>query len=178
MTGDIQAERDSETLQSCHTELVDLAHGDRVYVTIKCVNKVELATTLVSRSVTIYLSPPSSTHAFVHFLPVSRESTSIIDPLSREKAWQSNASILQMEWNSFEDRSHITSFKYRIHSDGEIVMDWMAVGFKDTISNVNLKLKSGRTYTAEVKAVNGGGLSSPSVQSSLTVATEPPALSG
>ncbi|KAH3708873.1 uncharacterized protein LOC127857111 [Dreissena polymorpha] len=178
VTGDIQAERDSETLQACHTELVDLAHGHRVYVTIKCVNKVELATTLVSRSVTIYLSPPSSTHAFVHFLPVSQKSSSIIDPLSREKAWQSNASILQMEWNSFEDHSHITSFKYRIHSDGEIVLDGMAVGFKDTISNVNLKLKSGRTYTAEVKAVNGGGLSSPNVQSSLTVASEPPALSG
>ncbi|KAH3708854.1 hypothetical protein DPMN_068313 [Dreissena polymorpha] len=83
-----------------------------------------------------------------------------------------------MEWDKVEDLSQITSYIYRFHSDGEIVMDWMDVGLKVTISNVNLKLKSGRTYTAEVKAVNGGGFNSSRVHSSLIIVSEPPVLTG
>ncbi|KAH3708755.1 hypothetical protein DPMN_068214 [Dreissena polymorpha] len=86
--------------------------------------------------------------------------------------------MLQLEWINFEDRSLITSYRYRIHSNGKIVVDWMDAGFKDTISYLNLKLMSGQTYTAEVKAVNGGYFNSSSVQSSLVLVSEPPALSG
>ncbi|KAH3708866.1 hypothetical protein DPMN_068325 [Dreissena polymorpha] len=178
LTDDIQAEKDSDTLQSFHFDRKYLHHGDKVYVTVTCVNKVELATIVLSNPVTIYLDPPSSAHAFVNFMPVSQESTSMSDSLFGEPVWQSNSNILHMEWDNFEDRSQITSYRYRILSNGEIVVDWMDSGLKNTISNFHLNLMSGQTYNAEVKALNGGDLNSSSIQSSLVLVSEPPALSG
>ncbi|KAH3708716.1 hypothetical protein DPMN_068175 [Dreissena polymorpha] len=83
-----------------------------------------------------------------------------------------------MELNNFEDPSEITSFSYRIQSNGDIVVDWTDADRKDTFSNEHLKLKSGQIYTTEVHAVNGGGFTSFSVNSSLIVASDPPALTG
>ncbi|KAH3802452.1 hypothetical protein DPMN_156129 [Dreissena polymorpha] len=99
-------------------------------------------------------------------------------PLSAQSSAQSNASILQMEWNNFKDPSEITSYRYRIQSNGDIVVDWTDAGLKDMCSNEHLKLTSGETYTAEIQAVNGGGFASSVVKSSLIVASEPPALTG
>ncbi|KAH3799715.1 hypothetical protein DPMN_153327 [Dreissena polymorpha] len=98
--------------------------------------------------------------------------------LSAQPSAQSNSSILQMEWDNFEDSSEITSYSYRIQSNGEIVVDWTDAGLKDMFSNEHLKLKSGQTYTTEVHAENGGGFTSSGVKSSLIVASEPPALTG
>ncbi|KAH3799520.1 hypothetical protein DPMN_153130 [Dreissena polymorpha] len=145
---------------------------------VKCVNKVEIATTLVSRQVIIYLKPPNNAQAFVRFLPSGQESFSMTGQLSAQSSAQSNSSLLQMEWNNFEDCSEITSYSYRIQSNGEVVVDWTDAGLKDMFSNEHLKLKSGQTYTTEVHAVNGGGFTSSGVKSSLIVASEPPALTG
>ncbi|KAH3799701.1 hypothetical protein DPMN_153313 [Dreissena polymorpha] len=99
-------------------------------------------------------------------------------PLSVQSPAQSNSSVLQMECNNFEDPSEITSYSYRIQSNGEIVVDWTDAGIKDMFSNEHLQLKSGQTYTTEVHALNGGGFTSSDVKSSLIVALEPPELTG
>ncbi|XP_052220285.1 uncharacterized protein LOC127837360 isoform X3 [Dreissena polymorpha] len=178
LSADIHEERDSDTLQFCATDIPNLFHGDRVFVTVKCVNKVEIATTLVSRPVIIYLEPPNNSEAFVRFLPSGQESFSMTGPLSVQSPAQSNSSVLQMECNNFEDPSEITSYSYRIQSNGEIVVDWTDAGIKDMFSNEHLQLKSGQTYTTEVHALNGGGFTSSDVKSSLIVALEPPELTG
>ncbi|KAH3802480.1 hypothetical protein DPMN_156158 [Dreissena polymorpha] len=178
LSADKQAEKDSDTSQYCQSDILNLSHGDRVFVTVKCVNKVEIATTSVSRPVIIYLEPPNNSQAFVRFVPRSKDSFSMTAPLSAQSSAQSNSSIVQMEWNNFEDPSEITSYRYRIQSNGDIVVDWTDAGLKDMCSNEHLKLTSGETYTAEIQAVNGGGFASSGVKSSLIVASEPPALTG
>ncbi|XP_052249682.1 uncharacterized protein LOC127857316 [Dreissena polymorpha] len=174
----IRPESESNSITGCKFEELDLIHASTVYVTVKCVNNVELASFAFSGPVTIYLEVPSSAQAYVSFIPVSEQSVPTTETVNNNPIAQYNKSTIQFEWNDFMDDAQILSYQYRVLQDGLVIVDWSTVIFKNMASINNLALVSGNVYTAEVKAMNAGNLSSSNVKSSLLVSSEPPKLTG
>ncbi|WAR31711.1 hypothetical protein MAR_034253 [Mya arenaria] len=68
----------ADTLSSCESNLLQLKHGDKVYVNIKCVNNVELATTTTVASNTVSMDFITSNQVTVNILPVNEGSPMLV----------------------------------------------------------------------------------------------------
>ncbi|XP_052790278.1 uncharacterized protein LOC128224473 isoform X2 [Mya arenaria] len=63
----------TDTLTSCESNLLQFNHSDKVYVNIKCVNNVELATTTTVASNTVSMDFITSNQVTVNILPVNED---------------------------------------------------------------------------------------------------------
>ena len=160
-----------------------MTHGRKLYVNIKCINKVELATVEVPEPVTVIVESPEAHTAQLQFIPfLSHQSSALAfqnyDNSIPNAAIQSNQSRLQFCWTGFEDSSGVDHYEYRLTSQIDSHKDWTSTGDKTLVTVDNLELSNGETYTAEVRAVNRGNFRSEIVNATILVDNREPALTG
>ena len=147
--------------------------GDKMYVNIKCVNNIEMATIITTEPIVISIDAPSIDEAKVTFVPTSKFTTS-----EYEDAIQPNQSFVQFSWEGFSDNSGISNYEYRLFSRTGNLIDWTDTASKDFISLSALSLDNSESYVAEVRAINLGQLRSENVSSTLLIMDQGPQLTG
>ena len=163
------------------TEQLRVHHGDKLFVNVKCINRVEHATDKVSDPVIISTKAPNSSQAKLTFLP---QSTARELPLSSattgniELAVQSNRSCLAFNWKGFEDSAGINHYEYRLSSNNKHLTGWTNVETRQFVTLNTLSLNNGQTYTAEVHAVSSGNHISTAVSSVILIDSRQPQLTG
>ncbi|WAR31804.1 hypothetical protein MAR_034346 [Mya arenaria] len=175
----IQDQWYADTLSSCESNLLQLKHGDKVWVNINCVNNVELATTKTVASNTVSMDFISSNQATVNILPVNEGLISTIPISVGQTKIQSNTSFVQISWSEFEDTSGITFYEYCISDDrNTTIVEWTNVHLKTVATARGLTLHNTETLKVHVRATNTGQHTSEAVYASLFTISQPPALSG
>lgn len=153
-------------------------HGGKIYANVKCVNNVEYSSVQVSDPIIVSVEEPSVKETQLRFTLQSQSSTKESESWGRSRPVQSNTTSLQLTWGGFWDSSGITGFEYRLLSNNESLIDWMKAGLKKTVSVNTTRLEDGQVYTAEVCAINMGGLRSEAVSSEILVDSRAPGLTG
>ncbi|XP_053376618.1 uncharacterized protein LOC123534121 [Mercenaria mercenaria] len=91
---DIQQTWLSQYETSCVSQKFPSFHGDVIYVTVKCVNNVELATESSTQSLIVSIKNPTTDKAKLMFIPVNNEASLYTSPKNEHLAIQSNTSCL------------------------------------------------------------------------------------
>ncbi|WAR31701.1 hypothetical protein MAR_034243 [Mya arenaria] len=169
----------ADTLSSCESNLLQLNHGEKVYVNINCVNNVELATTTTVASNTVSMDFITSNQATVNILPVNEGLISSIPLTVGPTKIQSNTSMVQISWSGFEDISGIDFYEYCISDDrNATIVDWTNVHLKTVATARGLTLHNTETLNVHVRATNTGQHRGEAVNASLFTISQPPVLSG
>lgn len=166
----------AESTANCDSALISALHGDKLYMTVTCVNGVELHTS-VSGAVTVSFLPPAVNQAKANFIPENQRSPIYIASESNAQSVQSNSTCLRIGWEGFRDVSDIDRYEYRLKEDTHLIRDWSSSGLHDVVTVDGLKLSFNRHYTADVRAVNRAGYTSDVVSSAILV-TDGPLLTG
>ncbi|WAR31809.1 hypothetical protein MAR_034351 [Mya arenaria] len=178
-TENVQDQWYADTLSSCESNLLQLQHGDRVWVNINCVNNVELATTKAVASNIVSTDFITSNQMTVNILPVNEGLISTIPISVGQTKIQSNTSFVQISWSDFEDTSGINFYEYCISDDrNATIVDWTNVHLKTVATARGLTLHNTETLNAHVRATNSGQHRGEAVHASLITISQPPALSG
>ena len=164
------------------TRNITILHERKLFVSIKCINNVELETIYVAEPVTLALESPESSLADLQFIPYDVHQMPIVSKVHSNgfdtEAIQSSRSRLSFHWMGFEDQVGIDRYEYRVTSEKTSLNDWTSVGKRTLVTLDNLKLLNGEVYTAEVRAVNKGDLRSNPVNTTLLVDSQLPGLTG
>ena len=168
----------SNSIIHCQSPALNLEHGKRVYVTIRCVNDVELVTEISSDPVVIVKHPPNTDQAKVSFLKLGEEShQGNSGTISETFSIQTNDSHIQFQWSGFLDASRIKYYEYRLLHENKPLIDWSSSGTKTMATVSGHPFASGNTYTAEVRAYNDK-YDSKVVEGKLLIYKDKPTLSG
>ncbi|XP_052791570.1 uncharacterized protein LOC128225701 [Mya arenaria] len=175
----IQDQWYADNQSSCESTLLQLKHGDKVYVNIKCVNNVELATTTTVASNTLSINFTKSNDVTVKIIPVNEAPFSTIPITVAPTKIQSNKSLVQISWSEFKHTSGIDYYEYCISDErNTIIVDWTNVQLKTVASAHGLILNNAEKMNVSVRATNTGQYTSEAVNASLFTISEPSALSG
>ncbi|KAL4218455.1 hypothetical protein ACF0H5_023190 [Mactra antiquata] len=173
----IQTKWKAHTDASCTSNNLYLNHGQRVYVTVRCVNEIQLFVTTSSTPVIISFQKPGVDSAEVDVVPLNQISPVYTPTLNTALSVQSNKSCIELKWSKFHDLSDIEFYEYRVTQNGETIVDWARCIKPYMTMNCNVMMGDGR-YMAEVRAVNTGGYMSDSVSTQFVVASTEPKLTG
>jgi len=159
---------------------LNLTHGVTVFVTVKCVNKIELASTVSSSPVYISLDKPQAKTAVVDVDPITVTSQhDIFSGVASTVEVQSNQSCLQFHWDGFEDVSPITGYGYEIlDSFNNSYTGWTDAGYRTMVTKCGLPLSSGQSVVADVRAINSGCHWSDTITKSILISATHPPLTG
>ncbi|KAL4218457.1 hypothetical protein ACF0H5_023192 [Mactra antiquata] len=173
----IQTKWRTQTDASCTSDNLFLNHGQRVYVTVRCVNEIQLFVTTSSTPVSISFQKPGVDSAEVDVVPLNQISPVYTPTLNTALSVQSNKSCIELKWSKFHDLSDIEFYEYRVTQNGATIVDWTRCIKPYMTMNCNVMMGDGR-YMAEVRAVNTGGYISDSVSTQFVVASTDPKLTG
>jgi len=179
-TDDVKSTWVSANIERCKAPGLNLAHGKTVFVTVKCVNNIELANTVTTPPVFISLNKPKAKTAALDIdsITVTSQLDIFHDAASRLEV-QSNQSCLQFHWDGFEDVSPITGYGYEIlDSYNNSLTGWTDAGYRTMVTQCSLPLTNGKSFVADVRAVNAGGHSSDMVSKSILISSTTPQLTG
>ena len=157
-----------------------LTHGMTVYVTIKCVNNIELASTVSSSPVYISLDKPRANTASLEIDPITVTAQhDYFTGVAATVEVQSNQSCLQFHWDGFEDVSPIIGYGYEIlDSYNNSLTGWTEAGYRTMVTKCGLPLSSCQSAVADVRAVNSGDHWSDTISTSILIASTSPRLTG
>ena len=170
----------TDTIGSCYSNGLNLTHGMVIYVTVKCVNVVELATAISSDPFYISLEKPITRNAYVEFTPLSMNSTQDFFPdVAPSANIQSNQTCVQFHWHGFEDASPIMRYDFELFDiTNNTIMDWTYVGNRTAVSKCGLGLSSADSVIARVRATNSGSHESDPISTPIIISATSPRLSG
>ncbi|XP_060552014.1 uncharacterized protein LOC132713433 isoform X3 [Ruditapes philippinarum] len=170
---DISVMHLSDSKQSCTFDQLNLEHGDNVYVSVKCINNVELGSDIVSDKIVISSKAPDVSQAIVR----------VISPFHDVSIKQyqevnvtyivADGTCIRLEWDGFQDQSGLTNYEYRITFHNDTVIDWKDSGRSKAVDIKGLSLDTGELYKGEVRAVNSGNHVSDPVFVGFIVQREP-----
>lgn len=173
---DIVDLRLSDTVNTCLFNDTKLHHGNRAFISVKCINDVELGSQVISTEIIISTTAPDVTDAKVHII-------------SNRKLWNDNSftlstdqlstfavtdrSCIRIEWSGFQDPVGLKNYEYRIMDQNRTVVDWKTTGLETMVDVSGLFLDFENMYKVEVRATNFGKYTSHPVAAGLVVYNEP-----
>jgi len=170
----------SDSTNRCDAPGLNLTHGMTVFVTVKCVNNVELASTVSSSPVHISLDKPYINAAVLDIDPITVNSQNDFFAGSASTVEvQSNQSCLQFHWDGFEDVSPITGYGYEIlDSYNNSLTGWTDASYRTMVTKCGLPLSTGQLAVTDVRAVNSGDHWSDTISKSIRISATSPPLTG
>ncbi|XP_072033178.1 uncharacterized protein [Amphiura filiformis] len=148
--------------------------GQKFYVTVQCQNTAGLSSRASSDGVTIVTSAPDASNAFLNIIASSNTEYDVRD------MYQSHTNYIKGYWQGFHDIYGIKYYQCKI--TGPMISDteWEVCGsIVSTSAELGgLSLVSGGQYHLEVRAINYANLASASIGRNVTIATEPPQITG
>jgi len=177
---DVKSPWISNNTDRCEATGLNLTHGTTLFAVVKCVNNIELATTVSSLPVYISLDKPQTKTALVNIDPITVTSHhDLFAGVTSTEEVQSNQSCLQFHWDGFEDVSPITGYGYKIlDSYNNSLTGWTDAGYRTMVTKCGLSLSSGLSAVAEVGAVNSGDHLSDTISRSILISSTYPLLTG
>ncbi|XP_053381645.1 uncharacterized protein LOC123528459 [Mercenaria mercenaria] len=163
----------SDSKETCIFSQIYLQHGDKVFVSVKCINNVELATSMISETIIISTESPDISKAEVRIISPDKRGTTKPNQGLITTYVVADRSHVQLEWEGFEDMSGVNSYEYRVLYDNHTIVDWKNTSRRKTAEINDLDLDPGKVYKAEVRAVNSGNYVSDSITAGLVIQTEP-----
>lgn len=159
----------------CKISNLTFDHGAKIEVSVKCINNVELMEVKKTGPLTIYHEAPNSDLSSLLFYPDNRYT--VLEGNANLKV-QSNLTHVDFTWGSFDDLSGDVNYETRVRKDDNIIAPWESVGLRNSASRkINLVGKAD-TFFVDVRAINNGGLKSPSINASISLDEKPPILTG
>ena len=169
----------TQTEYDCIFHDVHVRHGTLVKTSARCVNNVELVSSMAAEPLTVSFIPPSTSSARVEIIPKSERLVNYAEFDENEIVIQDNLTCIQAQWDGFEDISGVSRYMYTVKYNNRTVLKTA-----DTTTSYNaielqgLDLKDGDVYTVEVEAVNNGGVHSEPVRARVRADSTKPKLSG
>jgi len=177
---DVKSSWVSNNTDRCEATGLSLSHGMTIFVTVKCVNNIELANTVFSTPVYISLDKPQSNTAALDINPITETiQHDYFAGAASTLRIQSNQTCLQFHWDGFEDVSHIIGYGYEIlDSFNKSLTDWRDAGYRTMVTKCGLLLSSGHSAVADVRAVNSGDHWSDTISNFILISSTSPRLTG
>ena len=160
----------TKTLTSCSLEVVNAYHHQDVYASVKCFNQIELHSSISVGPRTVLLQPPSSRDGKVVFVVSNK------NPGPSDHSVQVDTKHIQLAWFGLGEEHYTKTFLYHITKRGVPVTEWRNTS--QNYAEVDVDLRDGQTYTAEVIAVDVREQSSEPISGSLVIDSRPPVLTG
>ena len=180
-TADVQEETLARHTNLFVSRIISASHGKRLYLTVLCINNVELAKKRNAGPVIVSVEKPVARQAAVQFIASSTQTSADIyahdNDFSNALIVQSNKSRLQFFWYGFEDESGIDHYEYRVISQSG-PSDWTDVGQRTHVTLDGLDLTDAETYTAEVRASNTGAFISETANATILIGSREPKFTG
>lgn len=166
----------SDTVNTCLFNDTKLNHGDRAFVSVKCVNDVELGSQVISTEIIISTTAPVITDAEVQIISNMKlwnenPFTLSTDQLSTFTV--TDRSRIRIEWSGFQDPTGLKYYEYRIMDQNHTVVDWTTTGLETMADVRGLYLDFEKLYKVEVRATNSGKYNSRPVAAAFVVYDEP-----
>nr|XP_022326556.1 uncharacterized protein LOC111126310 [Crassostrea virginica] len=159
----------------CEISNISFDHGTKVFVSIKCINAIQLAGEETVGPFTIYHMSPKAERASLSFYPGNRYTVLEMQPKVQV---QSNLTHVDFTWDGFEDAAEILSYETRLWKGDIIIAPWRSVGFRNSAQRKTPNTEKGDTILLEVRAINNGGYKSQVINTSIVLDNRPPALTG
>ena len=177
---DVKSSWVSGEKERCVAKGLNLTHGMTVFVTVKCVNNIELARTVTSSPVYISLDNPQANTAALEIDPITLTSQhDFFAGVASTVEVQSNQSCLQFHWDGFEDVSQTIGYGYEIlDSFNNSLTGWTDAGYRTMVTKCGVPLSSGTFAEVGVSAVNSGDHWSDTISKFIRISATSPSLTG
>ena len=158
---------ETDTLDSSVAFNVSLNHGELVYVTVSCYNKVGLLGVLHSKPTPVILEKPNAGDGYVTF---HMQPQTHYRPHGKEQA---SAETVEFSYHNFAN----TEMDFVDHYEAQQYQrDWVSISKLDYISITNMEQNA--EYRVSVRAVNAMGMCSNTIMDVLTINSGDPKLTG
>ncbi|XP_070207962.1 uncharacterized protein [Littorina saxatilis] len=161
---------------TCLWQLHNPQHGSKVRVSVTCVNKVQIQTTVRSLDVEIVLEPPQVSQVAIKSL----SNNALMSPFdTADPDIRSSNSSLEFCWQGINDPS-VTNFYVRFRHGSRALVQWFQLDAYKTsavLHKMGDLLPKGE-ITAELRAVNVRNMTSRTVSKSVQLDDLPPLLTG
>ena len=169
----------TQTGYSCIFHNVTVRHGTVVKTNARCINNVELSSSVAAEPLTVSFNPPSTTSARVEIIPNSQRLINNAAFGENGIVIQDNLTCIQAQWYGFEDITGVSHYRYTVKNNNNTILKMMDKNNRhSTVKLHGLSLRDGEVYTVEVEAVNTGGVYSEPVSASVRTDSRQPKLSG
>ena len=171
---DVKSSWVSDKMNRCEATGLNMTHGITVFVTVKCVNSIELASTVSSSPVYISLDKPHAHTAVLKIDPITVTSQhEYFAGLASPVEVQTNQSCLEFHWGGFEDVSPVTGYGYEIlDSFNNSFSSWTDAGYRTMATKCGLPLSSGQSAVVSVRAINSGDHWSDALSKSIMISAK------
>ncbi|XP_053382169.1 uncharacterized protein LOC128549491 isoform X2 [Mercenaria mercenaria] len=174
---DIQSIWTSQLLTHCESNKLQLSHGQRLHLNLKCINNIQLSTKISTDPLVASIQKPNAYTAVLDFVPQNEESSEYVSQVGSKFPVQSNHTCLSLKWHGFQDLSGIDHYEYRLSKTGpSLSINWTETD-RDVIQVADVNVESGE-ITAEVRAINKGSFKSEAINASIVVARYAPRFTG
>ena len=175
----VQSSPVTQTGYSCIFHNAPVRHGSVVKTNARCVNNVELSSSVAAEPLTVSFKPPSTTSARVEIIPKSQRLINSAAFGENGIVIQDNLTCIQAQWYGFEDITGVSHYWYTVKNNNSTILKMMDTNSRrSTVELHGLSLKDGDVYTVEVEAVNSGGVYSEPISASVRTDSRQPKLSG
>ncbi|XP_062589946.1 uncharacterized protein LOC134251560 [Saccostrea cucullata] len=159
--------------RKCKLSNLSFPHGTTIYVTVQCINNVQLKAEEIAGPFKIYHKSPQIESATLSFYPNNRNTF-----LRKESAipLQENLTNIDFFWKGFQDEGGISTFETRVRKNGKVIAPWNSVGLRNCATRVIQNSKAGDIIDADVRAANDGGYRSQILNSSIVLDNRSPGL--
>ncbi|XP_070204014.1 uncharacterized protein [Littorina saxatilis] len=162
---------------TCRWQLRHPRHGSEVTMSVTCVNRVYLSTSLMSSPVTVLLQPPDVSQVTMDSL----SNNALMSPYDRSSPQvRSNNSSLHFFWRGVQDPT-VTRFYFRFLQESLPLTEWSPLEMYKTTAILEKRARSiTRTgkVTAQLKAVNSRNMTSQVISAAVLLDDTMPRLTG
>ena len=134
-------------------------HGSHVYVTIRCINEVELTGHAFFGPLVVSYLPPQSVDSNIEF----------ITDTGVNHVSQSDSNSLTLRWSEFEDLSELQTYSAQVSYRDSVTKSWQEIGNKNYLKISHLNMVNGGSYEVIIRGKNIGGVESHPINNSMTV---------
>lgn len=154
-------------LTSFETKPFAAKHGSRIYITVQCINKVQLTGYNHFGPFVVSYLPPDSATSKIHFI-TDRSANSIV---------QRDINSITFHWDNFKEYWDKTYSVHVTDISSELI-EWTVIPNKNYLRISDIDMKNSGNYTVCVKGRYTGGMESNLICNTLRIDKKIPAPKG
>ncbi|XP_046356064.2 uncharacterized protein LOC124134978 [Haliotis rufescens] len=162
----------SLAMTSCEIQNIPAPQGSFLYAWVRCLNNVNMETTITSEALQVVYHPPALPLNSLKVLVDNQISSGLVSTTT-----QPYTDHIEFVWQN-GNTPEIWGNECRLLEHGRPVADWVSTGKKTYATLDGLSLQDGHVYEIQVRAVNGRVQYSNILNSTITVESRSPLITG
>lgn len=158
----------TRSLTHLESDPLSLAHGSKVYITVRCVNTVQLSGFTHIGPLVVSYKTPFTSNPKLNVIPEQRAN----------KCVNCVNQAVTVYWDNFNDASGIYNYNFRMKSKYGRWMNWTCLQRKNFVRTQYIKDPVTVQYSFEVKADNIGKIESSSINEIINIDNRRPRVTG